>query len=360
MKIILSGGGTLGPVTPLLAIAEAYRKKYPDAKFVWVGTTDGPERELVEKYQIPFFVIQAGKWRRYFSLLNLADVFKLFIAFIQSLVLIAREKPDLLISAGGFVSVPVHWAGALFGIPAWAHQQDARPGLANKLITPFAKKITTALRESARFFPPAKTAWLGNPSRDLSVKDSTASRAKFGISAGAPVVLAMGGGTGSARLNQMVVEALQHWPPDWQVIHLTGRERPRELAVNAAKIFPNYHVYDFFNEEIKDAYAAADVVVARAGFASLTELAALAKAVILLPMAGTHQEDNAGYFVKENAALALDERLTSGLELAQRVKELMDNPVRRELMGKRLSELLPPVEEEKIVEIMDELMRKIG
>jgi len=357
MKIILSGGGTLGPVTPLLAIVEAYKKKYLGTQFIWVGTKIGPERELVEKYQIPFFVIGAGKWRRYFSLWNLLDIFKLFIASIQSFVLILQEKPDLLISAGGFVSVPLHWAGAMLGVPAWVHQQDARPGLSNKLMVVFAKKITTALKDSVKYFSAKKTEWIGNPARDLSVDNPLASREKFGISAGAPVIFAMGGGTGSMRVNQMVIEALQHWPKEWQIIHLVGRERPKQMSENATKIFNNYHVYDFFTEEMKDAYAAADVVVARAGFSSITELAALSKPVILLPMADTHQEDNAEYFGKKNAAIVLNERLTSGLQLAQEVKNLLEDSVQRELLGRRLHEILPVVEDSKIVEVINGLVK---
>ena len=153
MKIILSGGGTLGPVVPLLAIAEKYRRVHPETEFVWVGTKTGAEKELVESYKIPFFTINAGKWRRYFSLMNIVDMIKVFFAFWQSLFLIWHEKPDLLITAGGFVSVPLHLAGATLGVPAWVHQQDLRLGLANRLMAITAQKITVALRDSlARFF----------------------------------------------------------------------------------------------------------------------------------------------------------------------------------------------------------------
>lgn len=347
----------MGPVIPLLAIAESYKKKNPDVQFAWVGTKAGPERELVEKHQIPFFVIGAGKWRRYFSVLNLFDIFKLVIAFFQSCVLIARLKPDLLISAGGFVSVPLHWAGSVFGVPEWAHQQDVKPGLSNRLVAPFASKITTALQESVKYFPEKRTEWIGNPSRDLSAKNSLESRKKFNISESAPVVLIMGGGTGSLKINLMAVEALQHWPDDWQIIHLVGRDRPKDIVQNASKIFINYHPYDFLADEMGDAYATADVVVSRAGFSSITELAELSKPTILVPMADTHQEDNAEYFAKKNAVVALNEKITDGLALSLEVKDLMDNSVRREIMGKKLHEILPPVSDDKIAEIINSLKK---
>ncbi|MDO8499596.1 MAG: glycosyltransferase [bacterium] len=355
MKILLSGGGTLGPVTPLLAIASAYKKHYPETEFIWIGTNTGPERELVEKAGIKFVTISAGKLRRYFSVWNLVDMFKLKLAFWQAWFIIRKVKPNLIISAGGFVSVPVHWAGWFWGVPSWVHQQDVVPGLANRLVTPIAKKITTALADSVQYFPKHKTEWIGNPVRDMMVPDKLASRAKFGIPAAAPVVFAMGGGTGSMRVNNLVVESLSHWPKDWHVLHLVGRDRSAQIPAEAAKIFPNYHVYVFFTDEMKDAYAAADVVVARAGFASITELAALSKAAVLVPMADTHQEDNAKYFGEKNAAIVYNERAGDGLALAKEVQSLMDNSVQRELLGKKLHQVLPPAGEGRLVEIVKSL-----
>lgn len=360
MKIILSSGGTLGPVAPLLAIAEVYRKKYPDVQFIWVGTKNGPEHELVAKYQIPFFVIAAGKWRRYYSWHNIFDLVNVLMAFVQSLFFLWRQKPNLLISAGGFVSVPLHWTAMLLGIRTWVHQQDVRPGLANRLMALGATKMTVAIKESLKYFPRAE--WIGNPVRDLKVENYLASKAKFNIPEKAITILAMGGGTGSIKINQMVVEALGYWPTDWQVIHLVGKERPKESVANAVKLFSNYHAYEFLAAEIKDAYAAADVVISRAGFASLTELSALKKAAIVIPMPDTHQEDNARYLSKEKAVIYLDQRITTGLKLSKIVSDLVTDVIGRELMTKRLNEILPPAKEEKILEITEALLlaKKVG
>lgn len=353
MKIILSGGGTLGPVIPLLAVREAVLQKYPDAQFIWVGTRNGPEREIVEKAGLPFFVIGAGKWRRYFSWLNVLDLLRVVAAFFQSFFLIWQEKPDLLISGGGFVSVPLHWAGALLGVSAWVHQQDVRVGLANRLMFPFAKKITTALRDTAARLPEEKTEWIGNPARDLSL--ILPSHHKFNIPENAPVIFALGGGTGSASINKLILEALPQWPKEWQVIHLIGKERPRELSERAAGAFPNYHVYQFFTDEMKDAYAIADVVIARAGFSTLTELAALSKAAVILPMSGTHQEENAELFAEHQGIITLT-AVADGLKLAQVVKDLMLDPERRLRLGKKLHEILPRAKPEKIFAIVEELI----
>lgn len=348
----------MGPVVPLLAIVEKYRAVNPEVELVWVGTRDGAEKELVEQYKIPFFTINAGKWRRYFSLLNLVDLLKVFFAFWQGLFLIWQEKPDLLITAGGFVSVPLHLAGAVLGVPAWVHQQDLQPGLANKIMAKTAQKITVALRETLENFPVKKTEWLGNPVRDLGRTDLAAARQRFNLPANAPVIFALGGGTGSARLNKMVGEALSSWPPEWQIIHLTGKTRERELSERAAKVYLNYHLYEFFGEEMKDAYALSEVIIARAGFATITEAASLAKPLVLLPMSGTHQEENAKLLAKNNAAIVLDERTDSGLKLAQAVKELMEIPEKRRNLAARLKTVLPPALPERIVAIIEELAKK--
>ncbi len=370
MKILFSGGGTLGPVVPLLAIAEIYKKHDPQAKFVWVGTEYGPEKELVEQYQIPYFTIISGKLRRYISLWNFFDIFKIIFGFFQSLILLWQENPDLLITAGGFVSVPLHFAAFALGIPTWVHQQDAQVGLANRLMSYPARKITTALREvQSSFLPPRggtppwrwpekKTEWIGNPVRDLSVANAIDSRKKFNIPDAAPVILAMGGGTGSARINQLVMEAVSAWPREYHVIHLVGKERPRELQENAAKVFPNYHVYQFLKEEIKDAYAIADVVITRAGFATLTELAALGKPAILLPMSHTHQEVNAKLLADHQAAIIMDERMADGLKLARTVIDLIAYPETRQYLGERLRTVLPPAKPAKIIEIINEIYSK--
>ncbi len=355
MKIIFSGGGTLGPVTPLLAMVEMYRRHDDTASFVWVGSVNGPEREVVEEYDLPFFSISSGKWRRYWSLQNLLDILKIGVGFFQSLVLLWQEKPDLLISAGGFISVPLHWAGFCLGIPSWIHQQDVRVGLATKLMAPCAKKITTALAETAAFFSPHKTEWIGNPCRDVACADLSGAREFFSIPPNSPVIFALGGGTGSSAINQLIIEALTSWPANWHVIHLTGKERPGELAERASKTFSNYHVYKFFTNEMKLAYALADVVVSRAGFGTLTELATLSKAAIIFPLPRTHQEENADFLAAQNGIIHLQEGVSNSFRLTYVVRDLIEHPDKRQNLGKNLHTLLPSAPAEKIIGIVREL-----
>ena len=355
---MFSGGGTLGPVTPLLSIAETCKNAYPNTQFVWVGTKHGPEKEVVESYKIPFYPIGAGKWRRYWSWHNISDIFRIVVAFFQSLLLLWHERPDLLISAGGFVSVPLHWAGWLLGIPSWIHQQDIRVGLATRLMVPCAKKITVALEESLKQLPHKKTEWIGNPARDLTFADRAAARQFFKLTETDPVIFALGGGTGSQSVNEMVLHSLASLPKNYHIIHLTGKERSGEMAERAMNSFPNYHVYKFFTDEMKYAYAAADIIVARAGFGTLTELAALSKAAIIIPMAGTHQEENAQYLSEHKAAIVLHQELDNGLKLAKIIQRLIEFPNERLVLSTMLHGVLPQAKDRKILDIIDRLVGK--
>lgn len=355
MKIILSGGGTLGPVAPLLAIYEQYKAYNKKCEFIWVGTKRGPEKEIVVKYQIPFCIIVSGKWRRYFSIFNFVDTFKIIIGFCQSIFLLIKEKPDLLVSAGGFVSVPLHYAAFCLGIPTWIHQQDVRLGLANKLMAKVATKITTALRDTVESFSTNKANWIGNPVRDLSVPDIDVSYNKFNLDKKRPIIFAFGGGTGSDKINKLIVEMLPHLPISYQIVHLTGQERDGSYAVGAINTHPNYQVYKFFANEMRDIYAVSDVVIGRGGFVTITELASLGKPAILLPMPNTHQEENVRMLADNKAAIILDERKVNGMDLAHIVKDLIDNPKIRSYLGKQFHKILPSVDPDKVVEIIEEI-----
>lgn len=358
MKILFSGGGTLGPVTPLLAMKDIVAAEEKEARFVWVGTHKGPERELIEQAGIPFHTIAAGKLRRYVSFWNIIDLGRIIVGFFQSLYLLWKVDPDICISAGGFVSVPLHWAAWLLGIPAWVHQQDIRVGLANRLMGRSARLITTAMEQSVSLFPKSKTTWLGNPVRN-TLFDGTKKEAVnlFGIDPKLPVVFATGGGTGSMKVNQMVVQAAQSLEGKATIIHLTGKERPQDLIVPAARQFEAfYKPYQFFTHEMKHAYAAADIVISRAGFGTITEMAALKKAAILIPKPG-HQDENAGLLEDHQAAIVLPEDTSDGNHLLKAIRELLEGTGERESLANNLHALLPPVTSERIMALIKQTIQ---
>lgn len=355
MKIIFSGGGTLGPVTPLLAIHDCIKEKYPDVEAIWIGTKQGPERWLVEKRGLLFMTITSGKFRRYFSFLNIVDLGKIIIGFFQSFMMLWHEEPDVCVSAGGFVSVPLHFAAWILGIPTWIHQQDVHVGLANRLLVPWAKKITTSLEYHLRLFPKKKTTWLGNPVREeILLGNKEKAYTIFSLDRNLPVVLAMGGGTGSMRLNQFIIQALPSLQGFCQVIHLSGKERPQELVERGERLFNHYHLYQFLDDDLKHAYAAADIVISRGGFGALSEIAALGKPGIFVPKPG-HQEENVRYLVDAGAALEIDEELSDGNVLAKTVRQLLQDKEKQKQLGAKLHVVLPQAKPREIIEVLDQI-----
>lgn len=351
MKIVFSGGGTLGPVTPLLGIYEVLKDNYPTAKFLWVGTKSGPEGELVRKQGIYFVGLTTGKFRRYRSFLNIVDFFLAFFGFFASLVFLIRHRPSVCVSAGGFVSVPLHLAAWCLRIPTWIHQQDARVGLSNKLMAPLARLITTALEKNVRQFSKKKTVWLGNPVRaDILTGDIIRSRERFSLGADKPVILVTGGGTGAERINQLTAEAAPSLTQKFQIIHLVGQRRAAAAAEAAAAKYPNYHIYKFFTEEMKDAYAVADLVVSRGGFGALSELSALKKPAIIIPLSG-QQEDNVKELGEAGAVVVMSESTLTSAALVEKITSLLSDPGQRSDLGRTLAYLLPVARPDDILRL---------
>jgi len=356
MKVVFSGGGTLGPVTPLLAVYDMIRVQYPEVEFLWVGMKTGPERKLIEEKEIRFTTLSSGKLRRYLSLWNIVDIFRIFIGFFQSLKLMWREDPSVCISAGGFISVPLHWAAWFFGVPTWVHQQDVRVGLANKVMAPVAKVITTALEANLKDFSKRKTIWLGNPVRaEILTGTVSNARKRFNLQEKLPVIFATGGGTGSMRVNQLITQSVQHLKGFAQVIHLSGKERPQDLVERAVKHFDYYQVHQFFTKEMKDAYAAADIVISRGGFGTITEIATLGKPAILIPKPG-HQEENVKFLEKAGAVILVNEKTADGNYLAKVIRELLQDEVKQKQLGLQLQKLMPLAKPEKVLEIIKQLI----
>lgn len=356
MKIVFSGGGTLGSVSPLLAVVENLRlRKELEVNFLWLGTHQGPEQNLVEKYNFDFRPIFSGKIRRYFSWRNFIDPILIFLGFLQSLFLLFKFKPDLILTAGGFVSVPVVWAGWFLRIPAWVHQQDLRPGLANKLMAPWARKITVTFNESLKFFPKNKTILTGNPVR-LEILGGEKEKALefFQLERGLLTILVFGGGTGALELNKIVKEAIPELVKFVQVIHLTGQDK----MIDNGESYPRYHVYEFLTKEMPQAYAAADLVIARAGLATLTELAALGKPAFIIPLPNTHQEENATFFAKFNAIIKVSQKDLTSENLVNGIKELLEDESNLENLKRNISSIMPQGAADKMVDLIINFNRK--
>ncbi len=334
MKLLLAGGGTMGPVSPLIAVYQKL-KTTQTIDCLFLGTAQGPERTAVESYGIRFRSIRAGKLRRYINWQNLSDPFNVIIGFFQSLGIMVRWRPDVVVVAGGFVGVPVVWAAWLLRVPVLIHQQDILTGLANRLMCRFARRITVSFETSLADFNPKKVVHTGNPVRPEIGQCHTDARSMFHLTADRPVILILGGGTGAANINRLVAESLSELTKYCQVLHITGRGKQTNLE------HEGYRQYEFLTSEMSDALCAADIVVCRSGLSTLSELIVLSKPVITIPMADTHQEDNASYFQSRHALVGMREHGLTAASFAGAIKELLFNQTRREQLAQTLSGLMP-------------------
>lgn len=349
MKILFAGGGTLGPVTPLLAVIDEIGRLRPDIECVFVGTQVGPERRLVEEAGVRFLPLDAPKLRRYMDVRTLLAPLHFLRALWNADRLLAAEKPLLLVGAGGYVQVPLGIAAKLRGINVLVHQQDVVASLSNKLLAPLADAITATFDVSLNDFSKMKTTVIGNPVRRLIEEGDRARGLRtLGFTGERPVVLALGGGTGSVFLNQKMTDALPHLTGFADVAHLTGLEKasaPPQLA------HPDrYHQMEFLGADMAHVLAAADVVICRAGLGTLTELAALEKAVILVPIADSHQEKNAELVVERGGARMFRERELSPEALVTAVRDLQKRPEDARRLGAALHALFQPHAREALAE----------
>ncbi|MBI4135400.1 UDP-N-acetylglucosamine--N-acetylmuramyl-(pentapeptide) pyrophosphoryl-undecaprenol N-acetylglucosamine transferase [Candidatus Uhrbacteria bacterium] len=358
MRILFTGGFTLGSVTPLLAVAEELRElriKNQELRIelIWVGTRNGPERKLVSDAGIKFSWILAPKWRRYFDARNLMVPLWFGCSVFWSAILLLMRRPEVIVTAGGFVGVPIVWAAWLLRIPCLLHNQDVRFSLANKLVAPCVTRITYALPGTVPRWWRKKTVWTGNPVREFLFKgDRERGLRVCGFNNSHPAILVIGGGTGAKRLNEIAAEALPELTKKYQVIHLTGKgkkletrnlklETKNKFPVSSFQ-FPNYCPFEFVTHEIADLYAASDLVITRAGMSVLSELAALGKPMIIVPIPESHQEDNARYFEKKRAAIVLDQRELTSAALAGIVEKLMGELGTIQEMSERAREIMRP------------------
>jgi len=336
--VVFAGGGTIGPVTPLLAVAAELRREHSDWRLMWIGTRTGPERELVEKANITFRAVASGKLRRYFSGRNFLAPFMVAAGLVQAWVLFGKVKPSAVVSAGGFVAAPVIWAAWLRRVPVHIHQQDIRPTLTNVITAPFAASASVAFEKSLADFHKLKPVLTGNPVRPAVLSGSRdKAREIFGLEQGVPTVLAVGGGTGAAGLNILVTGSLPVLTEHCQVIHVTGRGKKTTAADSK-----RYHQHEMLVEEFPHALAAADLVVTRAGIGSLSELAALGKASVMVPMPRSHQVENARYFADRSAGLFLSEAETFSKQFGDLVVGLLSDSERTTGFSKEISKLNDP------------------
>jgi UDP-N-acetylglucosamine--N-acetylmuramyl-(pentapeptide) pyrophosphoryl-undecaprenol N-acetylglucosamine transferase len=305
--IAFTGGGTGGHIYPGLAVADALRE-ITDCRVVWIGASKGMDRSIVERAGIEFLGVSSGKLRRYFSVLNFIDIFKITAGFIQAVFLLKKYKPRILFSKGGFVSVPPAFAASVLGVPVFTHESDFSPGLATRINARFAKKIFTAYEKTGHFFPKKysdKIVQTGNPVRPAFYSASPEEgRAFLNVPAGEKILLVLGGSQGAKEINGLVQSCLEELTKLFFVVHQTGEAN----TVNTNSM-PRYAAFPYINEEMPQVIAAANLVLARSGAGTIWECAAVGKPMLLVPLCGSgtrgDQVENARFFEEKGAALML-------------------------------------------------------
>lgn len=277
-RIILTGGGTAGHVTPNLALIPTLQKEGWEIHYI--GTANGIERRLIESVDgVSYHCVKSGKLRRYFDLKNFTDPFRVIAGCFESAALVREIKPDIVFSKGGFVSVPVVYGAKLSGVPVLLHESDMTPGLANKLMAPLAVAMCCTFPEAAQLAG-RKGRVTGTPLR-AELFDGNREQAfkLFGLTDSRPVLMVMGGSSGAQAINKTVREALPQLTQCFQILHLCGKGNLDAEFEGMT----NYHQYEYLDAELKHAYACADALISRAGSNALCEILALKKPALLIP-----------------------------------------------------------------------------
>ena len=331
-KIVMTGGGTAGHVTPNIALFPALRAE--DYEIHYIGSFDGIEKKLIEDFDVPYYGISTGKFRRYFDPKNFSDPFRVMKGFFEARKILKHIKPDIVFSKGGFVSVPVVRAAASLKIPCIIHESDMTPGLANKLCIPVSRKICCNFPETFDMLPPEKAVLTGSPIREeLSTGNKEAGLAFCGFNHEKPVIMVMGGSQGAAAVNQAIRDALPKLLEKYQVVHLCGKDKMDNLLLTV----PGYKQFEYIKEEMKDLLAMADLVISRSGANAISEILALRNPNILIPLPSGRGDQllNADSYEAQGFSIVINEDDLTTKVLLQKVEELWQN---KETYVKTMSE----------------------
>ena len=323
-RIILTGGGTAGHVTPNIALIPRLKELGYDIQYI--GSYNGIEKELIEPFGIPYHGISSGKLRRYFSVQNFTDPFRVIKGFGEARRLIKKLKPDVIFSKGGFVSVPVVLAGKRCKVPVIIHESDMTPGLANKLAIPSAVKVCCNFPETLDSLPEGKAVLTGSPIRqELLTGDKAAALDLCHFTSDKPVILVIGGSLGAVAVNEAVRGALPELLKEFQIIHLCGKGKMDE----SLKGTEGYCQFEYIKDELRDLFALADIVISRAGANAICELLALRKPNLLIPLSARASRGdqilNARSFERQGFSLVIEEEQLTKEALLDAVHNLYEN-----------------------------------
>ncbi len=339
MKVLLAGGGTAGHINPALAIAGYIKKKRPDAEILFIGNRGGMEQRLVTQAGFDIRSITISGFKRSFSPKNMIEnaktVARTFTSSHEAKKIISEFKPDICIGTGGYVSGPVVRTAAKMGIPCLIHEQNAYPGVTNKMLAKSVKKVMLAVPEAKKYFEKSDFVVTGNPVRgDILTADKTQSRKELNVDE-RPLILSFGGSLGARRINEALADLVARSGKDgrYQHIHAYGKygdwfpDLVKEKGVDIAKC-SNLDIRAYI-DNMPTCMAAADLVICRAGAITLSEIQAMGKPAILIPspnVAENHQYHNAMALVNAGAAEIIEESQLDGEMLIKTVDKMLLSP----------------------------------
>ncbi len=321
-KIVMTGGGTAGHVTPNIALMPALKKA--DYEISYIGSYEGMEKDLIKAQNIPYYGISSGKLRRYFDVKNFSDPFKVLKGYRQAIRLLKKIKPNIVFSKGGFVSVPVVLAAKKCHIPAIIHESDITPGLANRIAIRGAKKVCCNFPETMKYLPAEKAVLTGSPIRqELFHGDAQKARTLCSFpDSSKPVLLIIGGSSGSKVVNEAVRKVLPELLENFYIIHLCGK---RNLD-NQLKGLIGYAQFEYASDELPDMFALANLAISRAGANAICELLALHKPNILIPLSAAASRGdqilNARSFEKQGFSYVIEEENLNEQTLLEAVEKV--------------------------------------
>ncbi len=323
-RIVLTGGGTAGHVTPNIALIPRLKELGYDIHYI--GSYDGIEKKLIEEMDIPYYGISSGKLRRYFDRKNFTDPFRVLKGFGEARKLLRQLQPGIVFSKGGFVTVPVVLAAGRLHIPVILHESDLTPGLANRICIPSASKVCCNFPETLSHLPAEKAVLTGSPIRQELLAGNRIAALDFcGFTANKPVILVMGGSLGSAAINDTIRGVLPELLKTYQIIHLCGKGKlnPRFDGIEG------YVQFEYIKKELRDLFALADIVISRAGANAICELLALHKPNLLIPLSKNASRGdqilNARSFEAQGFSIVLEEEEVTNLTLLDAVNTLYQN-----------------------------------
>lgn len=323
-KIIMTGGGTAGHVTPNLALVPSLKEEGFEVKYI--GSKDGIEKDIITSNNIPYYGISSGKLRRYFDIKNFTDPFKVLKGIHEAKKIISKEKPDIIFSKGGFVTVPVVIAASMKKIPVVAHESDITPGLANKLASPFCNKLCVTFRESLQFIKNNKGILTGSPIRkEILTGSKLKGKEICGFTDDKDIILVMGGSLGSKVINDAIRKNIYNILKNNNIIHICGKGNLDESLKN----IDGYKQFEYVSDELTHLMHSADYIISRAGSNSIFEFLALKKPTLLIPLSKNASRGdqilNANSFKKEGFSLVMQEEELENEGILKGIKMLKES-----------------------------------